>query len=330
MKNDELLLSICIPTYNRSYWLGRCIEDCLSQIDQAGLGELVEVVISDNCSTDGTAEMIKKYDGRIVYSRNSDNIRCHNFGKVVSLASGRFSWLMGDDDAPLPGAIKKMAEIIQADPSRDAYILSCVDTTLDDRAIRQLCWLRDPQKTEYDLVRWVDRNECFGNLQSLAGIGGLISCVVAKTIPFSRGFDCTREWIGNNGFPHVAALVHMSSVAGKFKWILDPMVKFRVGNDDMSPTGIFDRILVDFESWQHLADNLFGVGNKNGGYSLFRQICRRHHGVATLPTLRGLSNLTPDRSWQRAKTSMLSIGYSQDCVELLESLDIRFDRKGSN
>ena len=51
-RTGQPLLSICIPTYNRSEQLRRALE---SLVGQEGFSE-VEVVISDNCSTDGTEE----------------------------------------------------------------------------------------------------------------------------------------------------------------------------------------------------------------------------------------------------------------------------------
>ncbi|MDD2524542.1 MAG: glycosyltransferase, partial [Endomicrobiaceae bacterium] len=45
------LLSICIPTYNRADYLNQSIQ---SIVNSDGFGDKVEIVISDNCSTDNT------------------------------------------------------------------------------------------------------------------------------------------------------------------------------------------------------------------------------------------------------------------------------------
>jgi abequosyltransferase len=49
-------LSICIPTYNRAGLLKDLLE-CLSVQLTTDISEKVEVVISDNCSTDRTKEV---------------------------------------------------------------------------------------------------------------------------------------------------------------------------------------------------------------------------------------------------------------------------------
>ena len=51
------LLSICIPTYNRSKSLRICLLSILSQTK--GYEEDVEVVVSDNCSDDDTMQVVE-------------------------------------------------------------------------------------------------------------------------------------------------------------------------------------------------------------------------------------------------------------------------------
>lgn len=53
------LLSICIPTYNRSQYLKETIDSIIGQ--EEFKSENVEIVISDNCSTDDTEIVCKKY-----------------------------------------------------------------------------------------------------------------------------------------------------------------------------------------------------------------------------------------------------------------------------
>jgi len=67
-----------------------------------GFEEEVEVVVSDNASTDHTAEVLAEFQTRILnfrYSRNSVNIGAElNFFHVAQLAKGKYIWILGDDD----------------------------------------------------------------------------------------------------------------------------------------------------------------------------------------------------------------------------------------
>src|ERR1035437_6929312 len=96
---SELLLSICIPTYNRAEYLEETI---LSIVNQKRFQETseVEIVISDNCSEDNTKQVCEKFiaicGDKIHYYRNSENIIDANFERVLSYGKGVFLKLNND------------------------------------------------------------------------------------------------------------------------------------------------------------------------------------------------------------------------------------------
>lgn len=91
------LVSICIPTFNRSKLLKQCIESLIKQKEfQEGL---VEIIISDNASTDCTEEMGEAYAqkySQIKYYRNQENLKDVNFPLALSRASGKLRKLSQD------------------------------------------------------------------------------------------------------------------------------------------------------------------------------------------------------------------------------------------
>lgn len=96
--NDPFpLVSIVITSYNTAHYISRAIESALAQ-DYPNL----EIVISDNCSTDGSDELIKRYltDPRVRYSRNETNIGLiPNFEKAFfTLAKGDYIVNISSDD----------------------------------------------------------------------------------------------------------------------------------------------------------------------------------------------------------------------------------------
>ncbi len=56
----EPMLSLCVPTYNRAGFLRGTLDRVASQVSclAASSAGTVEVVVSDNASTDGTAEVV--------------------------------------------------------------------------------------------------------------------------------------------------------------------------------------------------------------------------------------------------------------------------------
>lgn len=97
MNNSDLpLVSIGIPTYNRAERnLRKVIERALGQTYQN-----IEVIVSDNCSTDQTPELVGGIiDPRLRYYRQQTNIGpINNFNYCLNQAKGDYFLLFHDDD----------------------------------------------------------------------------------------------------------------------------------------------------------------------------------------------------------------------------------------
>jgi FkbM family methyltransferase len=129
------LLSICIPTYNRAHLLRSALHSLMDQVQQSG--GLVELVISDNDSTDDTYQIIEgaKQKGPLRYHKNGENIGViRNILKVVERAEGEFCWLLGDDEMLRPGAVAKVVETLKSHPDLDFFYVNYSLDTFDRRA----------------------------------------------------------------------------------------------------------------------------------------------------------------------------------------------------
>lgn len=109
--------TIGIPTYNRASFLPRAIECALSQTYPD-----VEVLVSDNASTDETPEIVRSYGDRVRYHRNATNLGSWpNIAQLPSLAAGEyFSWLQ-DDDLIHRDFARRAIEGLTASPDVRAY-----------------------------------------------------------------------------------------------------------------------------------------------------------------------------------------------------------------
>ena len=121
------LLSICIPTYNRSRLLGQILEVLGAQIRAAG-AENVVLYISDNGSPDNTRQVVgefQKQSGvRVVYSRNDTNLGISkNLLKVMAMGKGRFVWTLGRNNQE---AAQLLCLHIDLDPFRYSQHFPCV------------------------------------------------------------------------------------------------------------------------------------------------------------------------------------------------------------
>lgn len=124
-KNPMPLLTIAIPTYNRAADLDACIARIAVQ---PGVGGEVELLVSDNCSTDATEGVVKGWQAKglkITYIRNAENIGPdNNFVQCYKAASGRYFWLLGDDDMVLDGAIPRITGVLRGGEYGAVYLNS--------------------------------------------------------------------------------------------------------------------------------------------------------------------------------------------------------------
>jgi glycosyltransferase involved in cell wall biosynthesis len=111
-------LSINIPTRNRSAWLKIALGQMANELESFKIGpDVVRIHISDNCSTDNTAEVVKEFQARLPhlsYSCNETNIGADgNILHCARLGRGRYHWVMGDDDSICPGALPYILDCLK-------------------------------------------------------------------------------------------------------------------------------------------------------------------------------------------------------------------------
>jgi glycosyltransferase involved in cell wall biosynthesis len=118
------LLSVNVPTFNRARYLQALI-DSISN-DLLELGNIVEINIIDNCSTDETAQVAETLASEfpcIAYHRNEKNIGAiANIHKAHRVGTGEYLWVMGDDDYLVGDGLARIVRSLSSKPA--AVLLS--------------------------------------------------------------------------------------------------------------------------------------------------------------------------------------------------------------
>jgi abequosyltransferase len=109
------VLSIAIPTYNRASLLHLCLGRILDEA--APFGSDVEVLVSDNASTDDTKEVIS------AYRQKHPQLRCiandtnrgpdFNIARCFTTATGHYVWVFSDDDVLLSGTLARLVPLLR-------------------------------------------------------------------------------------------------------------------------------------------------------------------------------------------------------------------------
>lgn len=303
------LLSICIPTFNRAYWLDILLFNVLRQIERLPEPELVEVVVSNNCSTDNTLGILEKYAGysSLHVFTNSKNEGLSNFGLVVARAEGKYSWLMGDDDEPTHGAIAKILSHMQTNPECDWFIPYALIVNPD--GTQDVNWYEGSTVT-WDLAIQDEFRLYCNCLTSMAGLGGLLSVLIGRTDLLVTGFADTMEWGNDSYFPHVAAFLHSANhLSGSLRPIPEQLVLHRTCNNG-GHQDPWARILVDLDGWVLIA-------NKLNLPPEFLAVMRRQHGFQLLLTL-ALYEESNAHQWKRARKALQDAGFQEETLQFAD------------
>jgi glycosyltransferase involved in cell wall biosynthesis len=127
-------VSVCLLTYNRAEWLPQTVPTILSQ----SLADF-ELIVSDNCSTDGTERFfleLRAKDGRVSYYRNERNLGVTgNYQAAFERAQGDYVAFLHDNDLFDPDLLLSWHRALDRFPSA-ALVFNAIDSiNLRDRLV---------------------------------------------------------------------------------------------------------------------------------------------------------------------------------------------------
>ena len=121
-------VTIGIPVYNGERYIGGAVEAFIAQT----FGD-IEIIVADNCSTDGTPEIVAALaarDARVRYVRHPENVGAPgNYNSLVALARAPYFRWAASDDLAGPTAIERCVEVLDEHPD---VVLAYPKTTLMD------------------------------------------------------------------------------------------------------------------------------------------------------------------------------------------------------
>lgn len=163
-KEDRPGISVVMPTYNAGRFLSEAVESILAQTFDD-----FEFVIVDDCSTDGSGDLLRAYaarDSRIRLLRNDVNVdfvRSRNRG--IAAARGSFIANMDSDDIALPNRLSAQYNFMRA--NRDVGVCGATVILIDgdgrnvgirryrtdDRGLRARMFLFNPFAQPVTMIR---------------------------------------------------------------------------------------------------------------------------------------------------------------------------------
>jgi glycosyltransferase involved in cell wall biosynthesis len=116
--NSAPLVSVIIPIHNEAEFLAECIESVFAQTYQNW-----DCTIVDNCSTDGSVEIARRYatkDGRLRVVETQEFLRVipnHNFALRQISGTSKYCKVVFGDDWLFPECLERMVTVAESQPS---------------------------------------------------------------------------------------------------------------------------------------------------------------------------------------------------------------------
>lgn len=130
------LVTIGLPVLNGERWLDAALDSLLAQTV-----EDFELLIADNASTDGTSQIVEKYERRDRRVRSFRHARQHgaaaNFNFLAQSASGRFFKWAAHDDLVAPDLLARCVPVLEMDPSTVVCAPLAAEIDQENRVLRQ-------------------------------------------------------------------------------------------------------------------------------------------------------------------------------------------------
>jgi glycosyltransferase involved in cell wall biosynthesis len=116
---EDPLVSICVVTYNQKNFIRETIDSALAQDYQN-----IEIIVADDGSTDGTAEIVEEYarsaPGKVVAVVGGGNLGITgNCNRGLSRCKGKYVAFLGGDDVFFPEKIRTQVEYMESNPECD-------------------------------------------------------------------------------------------------------------------------------------------------------------------------------------------------------------------
>jgi glycosyltransferase involved in cell wall biosynthesis len=104
-------VTAAITTYNRAGYVVGAVESVLAQTFRD-----VETIVVDDGSTDGTAEALAPYEGRITYIRRENAERANARNAALRLATGVYVAFLDSDDTWRPDRLERQVPVLDGCP----------------------------------------------------------------------------------------------------------------------------------------------------------------------------------------------------------------------
>jgi len=216
MKQGDVKLSVSLITYNQKKYIKQAIEGALQQKTNFTW----ELIIGDDCSTDGTRDILIAYQKKyprlislILHSKRNEGVPGKlNFLSTINAASGKYIALLdGDDYWTDPNKLQKQVNFLEANSD---FAICC----------HRIYLKKNNHKAKLYSDEYMPSTEAIYDIEMMAKYGNLLAA--PSVVYRNKLFSSLPSWFDQS--PIGDYVLHMLNAQyGKIKYFPEPMAVFR-------------------------------------------------------------------------------------------------------
>lgn len=217
---DGPLISVVIPSYNHEKFIRECVDSVLEQTY-----ENFELIIIDDGSRDGTADILKNYNDNRIQLVFQENAGAHNaINRGLSLAKGEYLTILNSDDIYMKNRLELIMEYLLNKPkvSMASSYIEIIDSNSKKLAIKQAWKNMEPWVIEHKEISFAGTEDPIKNLIMANYISTTSNMVFTKKLYDDIG------GMRNLRFAHDWDFALRAAEYGKCEVIEKPLMKYRI------------------------------------------------------------------------------------------------------
>lgn len=213
IQNSNKILTIAIPTYNRAELLDRQLAWVTNAIK--GFENECEIFVSNNCSTDGTAQVIETWASKCsqadfqVFHQTENVGAIRNIAHCIRTSSAEHIWVLSDDDTVFDKTLPYILQELQTTPDIGLITLNFSSRDFYTKAIR------------YERRYALDKNlydsqgdKVFETCVRMDGSAGGMALTSAQIYRTDLAQKALSEW--QSGVKNLAVQVYVTGYCAKY------------------------------------------------------------------------------------------------------------------
>jgi glycosyltransferase involved in cell wall biosynthesis len=162
-------ITIVVPSFQQGAFIESAIQSLLAQRYSP-----LEILVMDGGSTDGTREILQRYEKKIYWRSRPDEGQTDAIHEGFFKSHGEILGWLNSDDLLLPGTLQRVSALFREDPGLDVVYGHCVFIDREGQFLRYFSEIRPfDEQVLTNEINFIAQPACFYRRRALESVGSV-------------------------------------------------------------------------------------------------------------------------------------------------------------